>query len=321
VNLGALLLDLCRRLNYQDVPAAAVTARLTAFINQRHRQILAMPGMDQLRDESITFQTVANQPTYAMGPAVSRIKTIYDSVTNQIKLEEQTLQWLRAIDPRLASFGPPGYWVPLSIKQTQAQPATTGLWAVSSSASDTQNVFLETTRTGGYSHVAPATTLTGVTRVQIGTLTDHVSVDKFYLATPAAGTVSLYDAVVSGNLLATIPIGATYARYLWIQLWPTPAGVYTYSVDYTREIHDMVNPSDQPLLPPDFHSLLSVGARLDEYEKLDDSRRSLMQDQWDKGIKRLQHYVLNSGDLVIIPGERSRAGRSNLGPNFPAGVW
>lgn len=321
MNLNAIELDVTRRLNYSDVPPPAVKSRLDGFVNQRHRQILAMPGMQRLRDDSITFASVASQATYAMGPAVSRINTIYDGTTNQLKLEERTIQWLRRVDPRLASAGTPEAWIPLSIKQTQAQPATTGLWAVSTSASDTQQVFVESVRTGGYGNVSAAVTLTGTSRVQIGTLTDHISVEKFYLSTPAVGAVSLYDAVTSGNLLATIPIGSTYARYLTIQLWPTPSGVVTYTVDYTREIADMVNASDEPLLPPDFHYLLSVGVRLDEYEKLDDDRRQLMQDQWDKGIKRLQHYVINNADYLVIPGESRRPRLSNLGPGFPAGVW
>lgn len=321
MNLNAIELDVCRRLNYSDVPPPAVKSRLDGFVNQRHRQILAMPGMARLRDDSITFASVASQSTYAMGPAVSRINTIYDGTTNQLKLEERTIQWLRRVDPRLASAGTPEAWIPLSIKQTQAQPATTGLWAVSTSASDTQQVFVESVRTGGYGNVSAATTLTGTSRVQIGTLTDHLGVEKFYLSTPAIGAVSLYDAVTAGNLLATIPIGSMYARYLTIQLWPTPSGVVTYTVDYTREIADMVNASDEPLLPPDFHYLLSVGVRLDEYEKLDDQRRVLMQDQWDKGIKRLQHYVINSGDYLIVPGESRRPRLSNLGAGFPPGVW
>jgi hypothetical protein len=317
VTFNEIQLDVNRRLNFNDSPAAAVTTRLNTFINQRHRQILSMPGIDRLRDDNTTFASVASQATYAMGPSISRIKTIYDGTTNQMKLVERTLQWLRTADPRLASTGTPEAWIPLSIKQVQAQPAAAcNLHVISTSASDTGTCYVEYTRTGNYRSSASAT-MTGSVDKALTTTTDVIRADKFYLSAVAVGTVTLLDAA-GGTVLATIPPGQSYGRYIWMQLWPTPSGVVTYNVDYTREIYDMANAFDEPLLPPDFHYLLSVGARIDEYEKMDDDRRKLAYGEWQLGISRLRNYLINSPDYVIVPGGRTQSA-SNLGPYYPAG--
>ena len=322
MTFNAIELDVFRRLNFQDSPASAVKTRIDGFINQRHRRILAMPGLSRLRDDNLTFASVASQAIYAMGPAVSRIKAIYDATTNQLKLTERTLQWLRTVDPRLNESGTPEAWIPLSIKQTQKQPsAACDLHVISTSASDGAGVtcFVEYTRTGGY-RASTSHALNGLTDVALTSTGDVIEVDKFYLSTNAVGTVTLLDGL-AGNVLATIPIGQEYARYLTIQLWPTPSAVVTYNVDYTREIFDMSNSTDEPLLPPDFHYLLSVGARLDEYEKMNDERLPVAQREWDLGISKLRNYVLNSPDYVIVPGGQPGVAWSTFGPNYPASGW
>lgn len=319
MQLSTIQLDVYRRLNFADSPASSVVARILTFINQRHRQLLTMPGMDKLREGQITFATVANQALYGLGPSVSRIKTIYDT-TNDIKLVERDLSWLRWQDPSLFVSGTPTVWIPRGFEQVQSQPsAATGLYVDSTSAGDTGTAYIEGVRTGGYRATA-SVAMTGTTNVQIGTLTDWIQVDKFYLSTAAVGTVTLETAASGGTVLATIVAGQTYARYLRIQLWPTPSTAVTTSVDYTQEIQDMANATDQPLLPEDFHYLLSLGARLDEYEKADDDRREALLRDWELGVRRLREYVVNNPDKIIIPG-MGDPGISNLGPWYPRGAW
>lgn len=320
MNFSALELDVFRRLNFADVPATLVKTRIDTFLNQRHRQILAMPGMEGLRNGTFLLPSVASQAQYALGATVARVRDIFDGTTNQRKLIERSLQWVRTVDPRLASTGVPEAWVPLSFQQVQVQPAAaTALWAISTSAGDTsQTVSIETARTGGYRRQESAT-LNGLTAVQLGTLTDHVEVEKFYLSAAAAGTVTLMTAAAAGTTLATIPIGQISGRYFWIQLWPTPSAVWTFTVDVTRNIFDLVNANDEPLLPEDFHYLLSLGARIDEYEKMADSRRPALLIDWKIGISRLQNYVVNSTDYQIVAGGMEAGRASNLGPWFPSG--
>lgn len=324
VTFNEILADLYRRLNFDSAPATTVSTRLKAFTNQRHRQILTMPGMEQLRDSPVpmTFASVASQATYALGPNVARIKDIYDGNTNQLKLTERSLQWLRTMDPRSTSTGTPESWIPMSFAQVQTQPsAATGLYVKSTSASDgaSTTAYIETTRTGGY-RASSSVAMGGVTGTLIGTLTDHIAVEKFYLSVAAVGTVTLETAASGGTVLATIPIGQTMGRYRIIQLWPIPSSVWTYSVDFTREIADMVNATDEPLLPSDFHYLLSLGARIDEYEKMDDDRRVPLLRDWKTGTDALKNFVINNPDYFFVPGGRVSLG-SNLGGMYPAGRW
>jgi len=321
MTFGEIASDLYRRLNFDAVPATMVTTRLKAFINQRHRQILSMPGMELLRDDNTTFASVASQANYALGPNIARVKDIYDGTTNQMKLSERSVQWVRSVDPRNSATGTPEVWIPLSIKAVQTAPAAaTALWVKSTSASDNSTVtaYVETTRTGGYRSSA-SVAMNGVTAAQLGTLSDHIEVDKFYLSASAAGSVTLETAASGGTVLATIPIGQAYARYRVIQLWPIPSTVWTYNVDYTREIADMVNAGDEPLLPVDFHYLLTIGARVDEYEKMDDDRKAAVMRDWEIGIGRLKNFVINNPDYLIVPGGGRLMNDSNLGSWYPAG--
>lgn len=315
MNLSSILADLYRRLDYTSTPPAAITTRLTAFVNTTHRQILTTPGMDTLRDDVLTFASVLNQVRYGLPPAISRIEAITDRTT-QLKLRQIALSDIRAMDPGLVQTGPSDAYVNHGYQQVQTQPsAATGLWAVSSAAGDTtQSVKVESVRTGGYQY-SGAVTLTGTSRVAVGTFTDHLEVDKFYLSAVGVGTISLFDAVTAGNELARIAIGGTYARYLAIQLYPTPASAITYYVDYVREILDMVNATDEPLLPQDFHYLLIEGALLKEWTKLDDTRRSVAQTDYTKGLNAMKYFVNCPPDF--LPSRRGQMReRSRFGAYF-----
>lgn len=318
MNLSSILAELYRRtdMNATSIPASIVT-RMTAFVNTTHRQLLSTPGLDVLRDDQLTFASVATQARYGLPPAISRIEGITDRTT-MLKLSQSALSEIRAMDPGLVQTGPPDTYVNLGYQQVANQPsAATGLWAVSTSAGDVQNCFIETVRTGGYERVGAATVLTGVARVALGALTDHIEVVKFYLDSAAVGAVSLYDAAVAGNELARIPIGGTYARYLAIHLYPTPASAITYYVDYVREVPDMANASDEPLLPQDFHYLLVEGALLKEWTKLDDTRRSAALTDYNKGLAALKYFVNCPPDF--LPSRNgSRRERSRFGAYFPA---
>jgi hypothetical protein len=120
--------------------------------------------------------------------------------------------------------------------------------------------------------------------------------------------------------LATIPIGQQFARYMAIQLWPTPGSVITYHVDYTRVIPDMVNAADEPLLPEDFHDLLVEGALVKEWTKKDDGdRRAEAKRVFEAGERELQSWVQSNADTVasLRPAGLSRF--SQLGASYPAG--
>lgn len=319
MTLSDLKLDVFRTLNYGDSPATAVVTRITAYLNKRHRMLLSRKSLSRLRDGNISFASVAGQATYGLPPVISRIKTIYDGTTNQLKLTERTVQWLRTVDPRLASSGTPESWIPLNVGYVSQQPTTAGSLSITLTAITgvTLNFYVQGVRTGGYYTSETIQVASGFAS-GTGVLTDWLRIDKWY-----CDSAPNYDATLAtgAQTLGVIPAGQTMARSLYIQLWPKPSSVWTYQVDYTREIPDLVNANDEPLLPTDFHYLLPIGARIDEYEKLDDDRRKAAEAEWEMGCRELENYVINSPDYVIVPGGTSRLSWSNLGSWYPAGSW
>lgn len=307
-----------RRLNKNaSVPNPTTESRIRTFINERHRRLLRM--YPRLREDVITFASVESQQRYALPEqGIARINRMWET-TNDVTLEQKTLGWLRTADAD-PQTGTPIIWVPVSQTQVHTQPsAAAEVFIKSTSASDVNRAYIEGVVTGGYRRTAEVT-MTGTTAVSLDTtITSWIQIDKCYLSEQAVGTVTLHQTSGAGTELSRIAIGDTYGTFHSFLLWPTPASVITYTLDITRAVADMVQPNDEPLLPVDFHDLLSIGARLDEYEHTDDARRRLAEVEWDEGVKALQSW------LVVLPSQRldlngeMRPGFSRLGPDYPAG--
>lgn len=322
VNLTSMLARMYRKLRYTSAPPAAITTRLTDTLNEAHREILSLPGMAHLRDDVLPVTALANVARTGLPVTVARIYAITDR-TNNHRLVQVPLSELRSDDPAQAFTG--GYPMRYALIGNQAvvrQPATTGLWVVSSSASDTtQKAYVESVITGGYpqTYVSGGTAINGTTRVQIGTLTSHIEVTRFYidLAT-AVGFISLYDAAVAGNELARLPVGQTFSRYQAVEWWPIQTADVTEYADYQRVVFDFVNGTDEPLLPVDFHGLVVSRALMDEYELTDDTRWAIEQAKYTKGVKDLQSWVLTNPDRIASL-RYTPARWSQLGAMYPAG--
>lgn len=294
-----------------------IRRRIRRHLNQWHRRILSTPGIQGLRDGTLSFASVASTASYTFPNAIARVRRVWET-SNDLVLTGRGLDWYRRVEPDPQS-GTPHIFVPAGYQATASQPSATGLWAVSSSASDTTGTILvEYVRTGGIVGSASAT-LTGTTRVAIGSDTDIVEVTKCYLTKSQVGTVTLYNASTAGTALAAIPIGKLSSRYYHLILWPTPSAALTYYVDYEREVEDLTNAADEPLLPQDFHYLLEVGARISEYEKQDDSRRAVAEAVYAEGMRRLLGRVNFPAGAVMVPGEIAGAPLSRLGPWYPKG--
>ena len=309
-----------RRLNKNaSVPNAETQQRIRGFINERHRRLLRT--YPQLRDDVLTFTSVDGQQDYAFPePGIARINRIWDT-TNDRVLNQQSLTWLRTVDPDPQESTPEA-WVPLSYTQVHTQPSDpSSVYVKSTSASDVNRCYVEGLITNGYRR-AVEVTMTGTTAVDVSSaITSWIQIDKFYLSAAAVGTVTLHEDSGSGTELSRITVGDAYAKFFTFLLWPTPSAAVTYHCDVSYGIFDMVNPLDEPLLPSDFHDLLAIGARLDEYEHTDDSRRRLAEIEWDEGLKHLtQWIVVQPSGRIDLNAEATQGGnRSALGPWFPAG--
>jgi hypothetical protein len=321
MNLGSLLDDCYRRLRYTTTPPPETIVRLTAFINDVHQDLLTIPGLQRLRDDTLTITALANQSKTGLPPAVARINGIVDR-QNNIKLQQVPLSELRAIDPAQMNVG--GYPLRYAVVGQQAvqiQPAATGvpLYASSTSATDTtQKVFIESIHLGAYPpFTTSGVTLTGTTRVFVSQSTDNIEVTRFYLDSRTNGYISLWDAATAGNELARIQPPTLFSRYQAVVWWPIQTVDCLEYADITRTIADLVNPTDEPLIPPDFHSTVIQGVLEREYTRLDDSRASIARADYQQGMADLQSWVMNDGDRIAslrpIPTKWSR-----LGGDYPA---
>lgn|GEM_PF-3156796 len=326
MNLATILGRLYRRFDYTGNPVPqAVTSRLLDFVNETHRELLSMPGMEKLRDDVMAITAYNGIARTGLPPIIARINAIVDR-TNNVKLDQVPLRQLRIMDPAQRFVG--GYPVRFAFIGRQAvyrqpggsTPAASGLWAASTSASDTtQKVFIESIVTGGLpnSPLTAGTVLTGTARVQIGSLTTHLEVTKFYVDNVCTGTISLYDAAAAGNELGVIPIGHMNSRYQAVEWSPIQQQDVTEYVDFQRMITDLADATEEPMLPPDFHELIVIGASKREYQKIDDSRYTDTAQQYEAGKIALKNFVMNNGDRVssLRP---IRQPWSRLGGTYPA---
>lgn len=319
-----ILQDSYRRLNYATTPAAEVTTRLKAFINETHEELLSDPTLTSLLYGTVTFDSVASRARYGIATN-ARVRSMTDS-SNQYTLRPVGLDWYRMYNPNPANWtGTPDHYVPLGTVAVQQVPAATGtgLWIASTSAGDTAGptVTIDAIRVGGYPHSPAAQALTGAVRAQIGALTDYLDVTQFQLSAACLGDVSLFDAAAVGNTLAVIPRGLTSSRYWGFALTPTPVAALTYTLDIEHELQALSGDLDEPLLPPRFHRLLAIGARMKEYEKTSDDRYELARAEYERGRSQLRYAVGCPPGYLPVARNGQLTGHSRLGPYYPADVY
>lgn len=311
-----------RDTGYQASPPSDVVTRFAAWINEGHRHLLRLPSMTELRQGTLSFSSVANQPIYGMPQAFERMDALMQ-VSNNIRLRMLTRDQYRLVDPGERSNGTPYCWVPVGLVPVLLQPAALPIYAVSTSGSDTtQTVNLIGITSDGDMQGQKTAALNGLTRVQVGTFTDYTTVISWTLTAACAGDVDLYDAVTAGNLLARIPAGATSVQYQGIRLWPTPGAALLYTVDGQFEIPTLVNDNDVPLTPPSYHDLFSAYGRMREYERTNDPRYDKAQAEYELGVQKLRSFVEFPPDYHPVAGSALSGFRwTNLGSWYPGDGW
>lgn len=310
----------CQRLNLNAAPTHDVAERGNNFLNDCLQELISEPGIGQWitsHQPNLTFASVASRTVYGLPGSSGRINGILDR-TNDLQLTMMSKEDWRAAAPDITAYtGTPSAWVPLGTIAVALQPSDASrLFIDSTSASDTQKAFIEGIRTGGYPQRA-SVTLTGTTAIDINTATtDWIEVTKFYLGSPAVGTVTLHEDASGGTELARIPIGYTQTSYQGVALWPTPASAITYYLDSERPLPQMVHANDEPPFPSRFHRVLVDGALWREYEKREDPRVELAKRRYDKGVSDLRYFLTCPPDF--LPSRTARVERSRLGAWYPA---
>ena len=316
---GELLTTVYSRLNKAASPDAATKARLVGFLNEVHRELVTLPGMQSLRDDTLSFASVVSQAAYTL-PWTAKVHRIFET-TNDRLLVPMSLAQYRAINPDPANNpGTPEAWIWTGYVPVSAQPsAAVALFIDSTSASDTGLCYVEGETSGGYPRQT-SVTMTGVTAVNVlAAVTDWTRVTKVYLATAAVGVVTLHETASGGTELARIGIGQTSQRYVRLLLYPTPSAVITYTADVTLGITDLAQDTDVPRLPDDFHDLLVAGVMVREYEKTDDPRLTISMHRYETRLAHLSLWLHRVGDAPW-QGQTRQFGRSRLGPWFEAGT-
>ena len=321
MTLNEIELDVYRRLDYADTPPPSVKNRIDGFINQRHRQLLASDRMRPLRLATTTLVSVPDRASYGLPYGCSRVARVMDQ-TNQYLLGAHTYEWAREADaapPRVS--GTPTHWIPLGYSPCAMRPfSSPTLYYSAPGVIAATGIDLAFVIDGGVTvsvHLAaPPSNGTPQAIPTGGNVTD---IFTFAAIDPAAFRITLSTDLAGTQIISQIAAGTTTARYYRIGFYPSPAAAITYWVDYEREIPTLVDPSDEPLLPIDFHDIIALWARLDEYEFKSDDRwlvtKSLVEDRQ----KDLRAWVENH-DIFRAHAIPTSPRHSRLGPYFPAGT-
>ena len=110
--------------------------------------------------------------------------------------------------------------------------------------------------------------------------------------------MSLYDAAAAGNELARLPIGQLWSRYECVEWWPVPTADVTEYADITHRIYDLVRPSDEPLIPIDFHEAIVSGTMMREYMLTDQTQAVMSRTEFSRQKDALSSWVMNDGDRI-----------------------
>jgi hypothetical protein len=304
-----------------DTLNTATATRYKAWLNEAHRQILRKPGLESLRQGTVTFASVADQKFYALPTqGVARINRITET-TNDRKMEYRTPDWLDRVAPDQSSLtGTPWAWIPRGLSEVHTQPSDASSVLVdSTSASDTAiTAYVEGITSGGF-YQSKSVTMTGTTAVTLSAaVTDWIQITKFYLSAAAVGIVTLHEDASAGTELSKIAIGDVRAQYSAFQLFLTPSSAITYTADVLRAIPEMVNATDEFLIPQDFEDLIIDRAELKELKKQDDpDRYAMVQADIKRGESELVSFITAHPDWrPEFGGPQSEY--SSLGSYFPA---
>lgn len=262
----AITQDIYEQLGHSLTPPTVVSRRIKRFVNSWHRRVVSAQGMASLRRVIVSQASVANQPTY--GLVLNAIRYITETTT-QRRLVKKTIGWYRERYPDPTRWtGTPDWWVPMGQSRIHTRPsAACELFIVSTQGADAGTVKIEAIRSTGY-RVSLSKVLTGTTPVSLDTtITDVVDLVDVYLSAAQTGTVTVTQGS-GGTELSRIPIGQTFPRFLRYALVPTPSQAITYTIDGEADLVDLVNDTDEPLIPIDFHDILVLGALAQEYSQL-----------------------------------------------------
>ena len=149
------------RLQTSRTQTGTLNDQVSGFVNQWHRKILVQPIFRGFRKTEITLATVANQWRY--GVKLLEIRHITERTNDRRLVKMTESEWRRRLPDPTEETGDPEAWVPLGQTRIRQRPANASeLFAISTSASDTNTISVEVVRTNG-EVVLLSVTMTGTT--------------------------------------------------------------------------------------------------------------------------------------------------------------
>lgn len=308
--------DAMDALGYSLASSAQTEARtrIKRGINTWHRRILTKPGFARLiRDFEETLTTTTSQAVYGFAEPMGRLNGVYD-ITNRWPLKLRDLTWLRYQASAMNTSGTPVAYIPRGWACVANHPSSADKVYAVASAADTTNVAWDFMLSDGTRQTG-VTALNGVTAVQLGTASTIVQILNLTYQGTNANTITIKQTSGAGSTLGVIQPGRSKARYFQIQLWPTPSASLTYTCDFTGELRDLQADQDEPLLPPDYHFILSKGAQYEELVRRDDSRAGFIRDEITDAQKSLNRWLWDLPPRLNSDIDRP----SRLGAWYPSG--
>lgn len=119
-------------LNLTTASASSERTRVSRYLNEGYRTLLADPSLGRIRDSTTTISALAGTAEYTV--TASKILYIRDA-TNDLRLTEVSLGDLRTLDPGNDSTGNPTHY---AIRKTSATTLGVRLWPIPS-----ENVTLD----------------------------------------------------------------------------------------------------------------------------------------------------------------------------------
>lgn len=296
---------------------AEARTRIKRGLNAWQRRVLVRPGFARLlRDFEETLTTVTGQAVYGFSEPLGRLNGIYDG-TNRWPLQQRDLSWLRNQGAYFTtSTGTPTVFIPRGWAPVATQPSAADKVYAVSSGTNTDQLAWDFLLSDG-TRLSGVTALTSTVAVQLGSATTIVAILAATYQGTNPNTITLKQTSGSGTTLGVIQPGRSKARYYQVQLWPTPSAALAYVCDFTAELRHMTADQDEPLIPPDFHHVLSLGAQADEFKRRGDDRYGVVRDDLDGELKYLNRWLW---DLVTNLRPQRAVRTSRLGAWFPAGT-
>lgn len=243
---------------------------LELYINMVYQRYLDLSKVaHESREFSLTTESGTSQ--YGMPHGVRRILNI-DDPTNKRNIYSITAREFDTSYPGTTTTGTPSRAYPLQVIGVQKQPAAAaGITVESDSTADSGSAYSVNFvgRDANGALIDEDITMTGTTAATL--TSSFTTIERVVKTTTVSsgifsGTLIVKDA--SANVLARIPKWWASGDFVWVEFYPGPDAAVTYTVRGEMRKPPLVQDTDWPELPLEFHDLLVWGTVEDLFPKI-----------------------------------------------------